>query len=196
MSTATASKPIRDEDRAAMLRAARGTVQRPNGAVPIGVRVLAGPAAPAPAPAAPAPVPTPQPAPQQATSTVADLLTRAADSGSKRTRQLADKIAGLVEDLVSRIEAEDTQRAEKEAADRARQELAEQEAALAAQLAQVREQLRGARRPAGDSTASPVDAKTVRTWAAANGIEVGSTGRVPERVVQAWREATGSEVAR
>ncbi|WP_327377967.1 WhiB family transcriptional regulator [Streptomyces sp. NBC_01216] len=34
------------------------------------------------------------------------------------------------------------------------------------------------------------DARTVRTWAAANGVECASSGQIPKRVLDAWRAAT------
>ncbi|MFG1952421.1 histone-like nucleoid-structuring protein Lsr2 [Micromonospora sp. NPDC048830] len=43
-------------------------------------------------------------------------------------------------------------------------------------------------RPAGAK--SEVDAAAVRTWAAENGYQVKPIGRIPNDVVDAWREAT------
>jgi len=46
-------------------------------------------------------------------------------------------------------------------------------------------QNRGRRTP----SSSPVDIKAVRAWAASNGVEVSSRGRVPASVVEQYRQA-------
>lgn len=43
--------------------------------------------------------------------------------------------------------------------------------------------------PARTSSASGIDAKTVRRWAVENGIEVGTMGRVPTDVVKQYQAA-------
>ena len=53
---------------------------------------------------------------------------------------------------------------------------------LKKQLADVEAQLRG-------TAPQAVDAKAVRAWAAANGVDCPSSGIVPKRVVDAWRAA-------
>lgn len=112
---------------------------------------------------------------------VEDLLAHARGSGSRRTRNLGNKLAVLLADVTSRVRAE-------LAAERARLELAAQEADLAQRLVAVRQELRSH----GDhrvSTTLDVDPKVVRAWAAAQGIECAATGRVPQRVVNEWRAA-------
>ena len=129
------------------------------------------------------------------------LLGVAAASGSARTRQLGERIASLVEELTGRVEAEETQRQQREAAETKRRELAEAEAALASKLAAVRQELRTTGR---DSVASPTRSRregagqraAIREWALANGHKVRDRGRISRQIVQAWAAATGAEVAR
>jgi hypothetical protein len=44
---------------------------------------------------------------------------------------------------------------------------------------------------AGELVDEPVDAAAVRRWANENGVACNSHGRVPARVIEAWRAATG-----
>ncbi|MFF3857136.1 histone-like nucleoid-structuring protein Lsr2 [Micromonospora sp. NPDC002575] len=192
MSTTTMT-PANGAGRTALVRAAQGKpspVQR----VPMGIRVVSGSGA-EPTPTTPAPSPT------TADRTVEALLSVAAASGSARTRNLAEKIAGLVQELTGRVEAEEAQRREREAAEAQRQELAEAEAQLARQLAEVRQKLRTTGR---DTTAQPSRSRregaeqraAIRAWALANGHEISARGRISGEIVQAWAAATGSEVTR
>ncbi|MEU0156435.1 Lsr2 family DNA-binding protein [Micromonospora fulviviridis] len=189
MSTATMT-PANGADRSALVRAAQGK-PAPAQRVPMGIRVVTGPGTTAAAT-------TPQPT--KAVRPVEKLLSVAAASDSARTRQLAEKISGLLEELTGRVEAEEAQRREREAAEEQRRKLAEAEAALARQLAEVRQKLRTTGR---DSAASPSRDRqsaeqraVIRKWAVANGHEVKDRGRIPREVVQAWAAATGSEVTR
>jgi hypothetical protein len=43
--------------------------------------------------------------------------------------------------------------------------------------------------------ASDYDPATVRAWAQANGVEVSEKGRIPEAIVQKWRQATAAPAA-
>lgn len=45
---------------------------------------------------------------------------------------------------------------------------------------------------ANGSAGGAGDPAVVRAWAQANGVEVGEKGRIPEQVVQRWREATSA----
>jgi hypothetical protein len=42
----------------------------------------------------------------------------------------------------------------------------------------------------GGASSSDFDPATVRAWAQANGVEVSEKGRIPEHVVQKWRQAS------
>lgn len=44
-------------------------------------------------------------------------------------------------------------------------------------------------------TAKGPDARAVRAWAATTGVEVNSSGRVPERIIALYLEATGGQEA-
>ncbi|TDB80166.1 histone-like nucleoid-structuring protein Lsr2 [Micromonospora sp. KC721] len=195
--TTTTMTPANGIDRAAVVRAARGTTA-PGQRMPMGIRVITGPGTPATDPTAPEATSTAPTTPRG----VEELLRVAAGSDRARTRQLAEKITGLVADLTARIEAEETQRREREAAEAQRRALAEAEAALARELAEVRQKLRTTGR---DSTASPsrgnrregADQRAaIRAWAAANGYEVKDRGRIPREIRAAYATATGSEVTR
>ncbi|MFI7438306.1 Lsr2 family DNA-binding protein [Micromonospora haikouensis] len=191
MSTTTMT-PANGAGRAALVRAAQGK-PAPSAAgaqrVPMGIRTVAGPGAET----------TTTPTPAQPDRSVERLLRVAAASGSARTRNLAEKIVGLVQELTGRVEAEDAQRREREAAEAQRQELAEAEAQLARQLAEVRQKLRTTGR---DTTAQPSRSRregaeqraAIRAWALANGHEISARGRISGEIVQAWAAATGSEV--
>lgn len=61
-------------------------------------------------------------------------------------------------------------------------------ARLEKKLADAKARLKGGRKDDGPS----LDAKTVRAWAAQNGIDCPSRGRPPQRVVDAYREAVAS----
>lgn len=68
---------------------------------------------------------------------------------------------------------------------------------LQAALAEATEKLRKAKAPLTADTPVPppgpiVDFKAVRRWAAANSVECPSAGRVPNKVIAAYREATGA----
>ncbi|MBM0233720.1 Lsr2 family protein [Micromonospora sp. STR1_7] len=191
MSTPKTATPV-NGNMDALRRAAAGT-PAPAQRVPMGIRIIAGPGVPigqtAPAEKTPAQARPPR--------TLEQLLALANGSDAARTRHLAERIGGLVEELTGRIEAEQTQREQREAAEKQRAELAEKEAALAAQLAQVRQALRITGR---DSAASPnrsADKKeraAIREWALANGYKVRDRGRISREIREAYASATGSEV--
>jgi len=50
---------------------------------------------------------------------------------------------------------------------------------------------RAASKPVKDAEPVRIDAKTVREWAAANGISVSARGRIPSDVVQRYEAAAG-----
>jgi hypothetical protein len=144
-----------------------------------------------------APVATDAPATDTAVLPIHEVLSMAQASDSVRTRNLGEKIAALLADLAERVNGEAAEAKARAEAERIRSELAAKEARLAQELAHVRQSLRrsSARPGSTESTPTDMDPKVVRAWAAENGMECNAKGRVPQRVVDAWREATGSEVA-
>lgn len=190
MSTATVG-PANGTDRAALLRAAKGTPSAPGQELPMGIRVTAGPGVP-PAPA--------ESTPGMARRTLEELLRTAASSKAVRTRKLAAKITGLVEELIGQVEAEETARREREAAEARRRELAEAEAKLASKLAEVRQELRatGTRdsAPSRNRREGAAERAAIREWALANGYEVKDRGRLSQEIRKAYDAAIGPEVTR
>ncbi|SCL43821.1 Lsr2 protein [Micromonospora citrea] len=178
---------------AALVRAAKGT-PAPAQRMPMGIRVTVGPGAPV------APTTGAEPTPAQVRRTVEELLRIAAGSEAARTRKLAEKITGLVQELTGRVEAEEATRQEREAAEKRRRELSEAAEKLASQLAEVRQELRAAGRR--DSADSPprnrregaAQRVAMRQWAVANGYEVKERGRISREICEAYAAATGSEV--
>jgi hypothetical protein len=142
--------------------------QRINGTGRIGTATTT----PTPATAPKAPVEPVQPA-----DTIADLLNRATATEVPRLVRLADK----AQDLLDQLEA---QVADYEKG----QALREEAARLELRLAAIKQELTPKRTiaaPAGPAT-SGTDAKTVRAWAVANGIDVPKLGRIPAAVMTAY----------
>jgi hypothetical protein len=54
---------------------------------------------------------------------------------------------------------------------------------------------RGAAASGGSQASGDYDPATVRAWAQANGVEVNEKGRIPESIVQKWRQATAATAA-
>ncbi|MFI6134008.1 histone-like nucleoid-structuring protein Lsr2 [Micromonospora sp. NPDC051141] len=166
--------PTTGTDRAALLRAAQGKPAAPTRRLPMGIRVTAGPGA------APARTEAPNGPAARPPRTLEQLLTLAQGSETVRTRQLAEKITGLVDELTGRLEAELAA---------ATLRLAEKEAELAAEMAALRQKM-------GTGPKGTAQRAAIRQWAQANGYEVAERGRIPRNVLQAWAAATGSEVTR
>ncbi|WP_420118126.1 Lsr2 family DNA-binding protein [Micromonospora sp.] len=164
MSTPTITT-VNGVTQAALVRAAKGTPTAPDPSTPMGIRLVTAPAG-STAPA----------------GGIEQLLALAQGSEAGRTRQLAERIGGLVAELTGRVEAE-------RAAEARRRELAEKEAKLTAELAELRQRL-------GSGPEAAAHRAAIRQWAQANGYAVRERGRIPRNVVQAWAAATGSEVTR
>ena len=111
---------------------------------------------------------------------IAALLADAAKSNKARTRNRANKIQNMVDDLRAELQFEREDSARKEAA---RKEVQRLERALADAKAQLR----------GGSTSIAVDgsvsAAELRAWASANGIECPERGRVPQSVRDAYEDS-------
>jgi hypothetical protein len=160
---------------AELLRAAQGKPAAPTQRVPMGIRVITGPGA---TPAARTDVHSASAA--RPARTLDQLLTLGQGSENTRTRQLAEKITGLFDELTGRLEAEQVAVA---------RQLAAKEAELAAELAAVRQKM-------GTGSVGTAQRSAIRQWAQANGYDVAERGRIPRNVLQAWATATGSEVTR
>lgn len=164
---------------------ANGTPAVPAQRVPMGIRVTAGPGAPAPRTTA-----------QHEVGRLDELLRVGASSEAARTRQLAAKIGGLVQELTDRVAAEEAQRREREATAARHRKLAEDEASLASRLAEVRQELRAGRRESSASSRNrrqgAGERVAIRKWAQANGYQVADRGRIPREVREAYATATGS----
>jgi predicted trehalose synthase len=105
--------------------------------------------------------------------TIADLLTRAAATDVPRMVRAADKIQDLVDQL-------ETDVAEHERGTELRAEAAR----LEARLAEIKSQISGKQTAA---SATSVDTKAVRAWAASQGLECPARGRVPRSVMDAYQ---------
>ncbi|RAO26127.1 hypothetical protein ONO23_05530 [Micromonospora noduli] len=184
--------PVNGANRAALLRAAKGT-PAPKHRMPMGIRVTAGPNA------STTPATSAEPTPVEVERTTEELLRVAAGSEAVRTRKLAEKVTGLVAELTARVDAEETLRREREAAEARHRELAEAEAELASKLAEVRQKMRAT---GGDSAVSAsygrgetaAERAAIRQWALANGYEVRDRGRISREIREAFAAAAGSEV--
>jgi hypothetical protein len=118
-----------------------------------------------------------------------DLIDEGKASSVARVRRAAEKAQAVIDHLAAVIEetreAEAAKRAAKAEKSAARRKVAELEAALAAAKAA----LRGKPAP----TTAPVgDAKAIRAWAAANGVECPTRGKVPAAIVEAYRAAVAA----
>ncbi|MGC4808671.1 Lsr2 family DNA-binding protein [Micromonospora sp. DT233] len=173
MSTPTIT-PVNGVTQAALVRAAKGTPTAPDLGTPMGIRVITAPAG--------STAPAGGIEDVLAGKTLEQLLALAQGSEAGRTRQLAERIGALVAELTGRLEAE-------QAAEARRRELAEKEAKLTAELAELRQRL-------GTGPEAAARRAAIRQWAQANGYAVRERGRIPRNVVQAWAAAIGSEVTR
>lgn len=162
---------------------------------------------PAPAPGAPRPVSSITTAQPPVVDRLTQLLDHASKSGSARTRRDGQRLEAAAAALAAVVAEEKAtaERAEKEAS--ARRAAEEKVAKLRAELVQAEAALKAARtgkavaRPAaGVGSAAPrgsggPDPKTVRTWAARNGVQCNPHGRVPQTVVDQYLAALVRTVA-
>lgn len=127
--------------------------------------------------------PEPGRTPETAQLPVDTLLKWAAAHGDKVVRDHADKARASLEILRTRYSA-DTELAR----------LDGEAARLEAQLEQLRARRAELNPPKGRAPRS-YDAAVVRSWARENGHEVPDRGKVPKKVVDAWKQATGGDGA-
>lgn len=123
--------------------------------------------------AAPEPKPAPITAPgPDAPSHADDLLTAAARSGNGKLERTACRIREQLADLQAGL-------AEHQREARLRAEMKQ----LETRLAEIRTQLK---------TGTDADAREIRTWAAANGVDCPPRGRIPAGVLQQYEKAAAA----
>lgn len=167
---------------------ARPTPARPRATQPPAPR-------PAPVTATAAPTPPVQPAAGPADAAQA-LIATGRKSTRAATRALADKAAKALDRLAKEVHAEEQRK--KEAARRAAEEakVRSEVALLEAELAAKKALLGHSRAAKGSAaTRTGTDPKAVRAWAKTTGIECPPVGRVPNRVVDAYRAAQNGAAA-
>lgn len=153
----------------------------------------------APAPAPPATIPVTPPPVATADHSVAGLVKAARATGDAKTGRLADRLEKTAAAIVQAI----TRAAQAEQAEEARAELVRLEAELNA--ARERAGLKPLRTRADKAVTigtiqstvdRSYDARAVRQWANANGVDCPARGsRLPRRVVDAYRAATQQDGA-
>lgn len=131
-----------------------------------------------------------RPATATAPSTLDAILTAGEGHTNTRIRALAVKARTLCEDLRVRLEVAEQERK----ANAAREETMARIRKLEQELASARNTL-PARVSLKKATAAASEAQKARAWAADNGIEVGPNGRLPDNVLNAYREAHPSRTA-
>ena len=116
---------------------------------------------------------------------IAGLLDAADATGDPRMKKTADKIRELLAELRADV-----------AGHREHAELLQEQERLQARLAEIKQRLRPSTRrpatgqgPAGSADRTPVDSKTIRAWAAEQGITCSATGRVPQSITDAYHQA-------
>lgn len=174
----TSMQQISEKERAALLAAARGT--QPSGGVRAGVvpaaAISAAVTGTRPNPARPSQVDSPTVSPIEA------LLARSQMHDRVRVRVLGEKIVKLVAELRGLMQVNQAEQKAIERITAARKELDAAQAALKA-----------LRSKQGTATGSPApldEQRAARAWAAANNIDCPTAGRVSNRVMAQWREAT------
>lgn len=140
--------------------------------------------------------PTPTPRPQPTRPLTPQPLTRPAGATVDTTK---DKIAAALrsehtpirkaaEKANAALASLDTLLADWDAKELARQRVAE----LEQQLAEAKAALRGSQPGTAKAPAAPGEHKQAREWARANNIEVPPIGRVPQDILERWRQATAT----
>lgn len=124
--------------------------------------------------------PTPAPPPPPAgTGAIERLLADAAKSDKARTRKIAERINTQLVDLRALVIAERDEAA-------ARAEAAERKKKLKAEAAELEKKLAAVRAELSDSG---IPSKTIRAWAADNGIECSVRGQLSAAVREAYAAA-------
>lgn len=127
----------------------------------------------------------PEPAADRpAVSPIEALIARSQMSDRARVRALGARIVKSVAELRGVFQVDE---AEQKAVERIAQARRELDAANDA-LKKLRQ--KPTAKPAAGTGATREDNRAAREWAAANKIDCPRTGRVPGRIVDAWREAT------
>jgi hypothetical protein len=118
-----------------------------------------------------------------------DLIDEGKASSVARVRRAADKAQAALDALAAALEDTRLAEAAKRAAAAEKEAARRKVAALERQLAEAKAALRG--KPAPAPTAA-TDPKAVRAWAAANGIDCPTRGKVPAAVVDAYLAAVAA----
>lgn len=123
------------------------------------------------------------PTEQEPLSNLETLIRRGEKSDSPRTRKAAERARSAVEELRTRISAEEVER-------RVRDEIAELEAKLAAAKQKLPGSATKTAKSSRPSTLPPgLVSKEVRAWATGAGLTCPANGRIPKNVVDAYVEA-------
>lgn len=117
-----------------------------------------------------------------------DLIAEGKASTVARVRNAAVRAEGSLQALADLLDETRAAEEAKAAAEREKAEARAEVARLEKKLRDARERLKGGRKDDGPS----LDAKTVRAWAAENGVTCPPVGRVPGTVMDAYREAVAS----
>lgn len=150
--------------------------------------------------ARPQATPRPQPPAQRTVDTTTDLLHRGRASAKARTRNLADKIARDLSRLRDTIAEEERQAAAKAERDAERQaaldRVREAERALREARAKLRTPAKAKRadaiktgQPRSGAPKPPSPSALMRQWAAEQGLDCPSRGRVPQHIREAYASA-------
>lgn len=118
-----------------------------------------------------------------------DLIEEGKASSVARVRRAAEKAQAALDHLAAVIDETREAEAAKRAAEAEKAAARRKVAELEAQLAAAKAALRGKPAPTAAATG---DAKAIRAWAAANGVECPTRGKVPAAVVEAYRAAVAA----
>lgn len=118
-----------------------------------------------------------------------DLIDEGKASSVARVRRAAEKAQAALDHLAVVIDETREAEAAKRAAEAEKAAARRKVAELEAQLAAAKAALRGKPAPTAAATG---DAKAIRAWAAANGVECPTRGKVPAAVVEAYRAAVAA----
>lgn len=117
-----------------------------------------------------------------------DLIAEGKASSVARVRNAAVRAEGSLQHLADLLDETRAAEEAKATAEREKAEARAEVARLEKKLRDARERLKGGRKDDGPS----LDAKTVRAWAAEQGVDCPPVGRVPRVVMDAYREAVAS----
>lgn len=155
------------------------------------------PTAPRPAPVAARPTPPPPETPLTRPDEIRVLINTGKGHDSKRIQAAADKVLDAVDRLRTLIDEDQAKHAERRARDAEKAAARAEIERLEKQLAAAKAKLRGGSAPKAptglvtseDLAALGVTSKQVRAWANEHDVDCPTSGRLPSRVLDAWRAA-------